>query len=363
MKRHKSVLLIIIVIICHSHTSAQYLDFDSLYLNDANFKQSIEARPDFQNLFNTDEVLKFSIESDFKNLIKRKYKGEYQPATFRYYLNDSIVVTREIKIKPRGNVRRSTCYFPPIMLNFVKGDAFMEQLKEFDKIKMVLDCKRGDAYAQYLLSEYYAYKLYNLITDFSFKVRLFEFTMIDSNDKMKSLQSYAYLIENENQLADRHNSLPFETKNIRDKYTNLETLANGYLFQYLIGNTDWSIPAMHNVKMIKSKNPLIHEPHFIPYDFDYAGIVNTPYAVPDEQLGIESVRERVYRGVCIKEKYLLEAVQRFIKEKESIYELYNSSPFLENRTLSSTISYLDEFYEIIENENRFRRSILENCRQ
>ena len=357
------ILLPLLLILPHKGLIAQYLDFDSLYHSDPDFKESIESRADFQNLFYSEEVLKFTIESDFRSLIKRKYKGEYQPAVFRYYLNDSIVVTRNIKIKPRGNVRRSTCYFPPIMLNFKKGDAFMEQFQEFDKIKMVMDCKRGSAYEQYLLSEYYAYKLYNLITDYSFRVRLFEFTMIDSNDKLKSLQSFAYLIENEKQLAERHNSLPFEIKNIRDRYTNLETLANGYLFQYLIGNTDWSIPAMHNVKMIKSKDPLIQSPHFIPYDFDYAGIVNTPYAVPDELLGIESVRERVYRGVCIDEKYLAEAAVRYIENKDKVYDLYNSSSYLDKRTLQSTISYLDEFYEIIENEFRFKRSILENCRQ
>jgi len=358
-----SIILSAFIIFLQQDLHAQLFDFDSLVLNDVEFKKAIEARPDFKDLFQTDEIIKLTIESDFKNLIKRKYKGEYQPATFRYYVNDTIVITREIKIKPRGNVRRSTCYFPPIMLNFKKGDAMMEQMKEFDKIKMVMDCKRGTSYEQYLLAEYYAYKLYNLITDYSFKVRLFEFTMTDSNNKMKSLQSYAYLIENEKQLAERLNAIPFERKSIRDQLTDLETLARGYLFQYLIGNTDWSIPALHNVKMIKSKDPNKAKPYFVPYDFDYAGIVNTPYAVPDERLGIESVRERVYRGVCIEEQYMLDAAQRFIDQKKEIYDLYRSSTLLDKRTLTATINYLDDFYRIIESDHGFRNNILQNCRQ
>ena len=76
-------------------------------------------------------------------------------------------------------------------------------------------------------------------------------------------------------------------------HTHSPTLGNGYLFQYSIGNTDRSIPGRHNIQMVKSKDSTISKPFVIPYDFDYAGIVNTSYAVPDKNLGIESVTERV----------------------------------------------------------------------
>lgn len=363
MKTLSILTIPILTILYFPGLNGQLMDFDSLYQNDQAFKEQIDSRPEFQDLFHSDEVIKLSIESDFKNLIKRKYKGEYQPATFKYYLNDTVVVTREIKIKPRGNMRRKTCYFPPLMLNFPKKEAVINQIHDFDKMKMVLDCKRGNTYEQYLLSEYYAYKLYNIITDYSFRVRLFEITLIDTNEKMKDLKSYAYIIENVDQLAIRHNAIPIETQNIRDDYTDLNTLSNGYLFQYLIGNTDWSIPGKHNIEIIKSKDPTILTPHFIPYDFDYAGIVNTNYAVPDERLGIGTVRERVYRGVCIDESYIHKAVKNFLDSKEKIYALYNSSGMLDKNNLQSTLKYLDDFYEIIENDKTLRRNILEECRE
>jgi len=363
MKTLSIITVAILSILYCPGLHAQLMDFDSLYQNDQAFKEQIDSRPEFQDLFHSDEVVKLSIESDFKNLIKRKHEGEYQPATFKYYLNDTVLVTREIKIKPRGNMRRSTCYFPPLMLNFPKKEAVLKQVHDFDKMKMVLDCKRGDIYEQYLLSEYYAYKLYNIITDYSFRVRLFEITLVDINEKIKNLKSYAYIIENVDQLAIRHNAMPIETKNIRDNYTDLNTLSQGYIFQYLIGNTDWSIPGKHNIEIIKSKDPTILTPHSIPYDFDYAGIVNTNYAVPDERLGIQTVRERVYRGICIDESYILQAVKKFIDSKEKIYELYNSEGLMGKKNLQNTIQYLDDFYDVIENEKSLERHILKQCRE
>jgi hypothetical protein len=339
----------------------QLLDFDSLYTHNPQFKSAIQARTDFKDIFTGNDLMKVSIESDFKNLVKRKFKGEYQEATLRYFINDTVQVVRNIRIKPRGNMRRQTCYFPPLMLNFPKKEAVLEQVNEFDKMKMVLDCKRGETYEQYLLSEYYAYKLYNLITPYSYRVRLVQMTLLDTNDKFKTMTSYAYLIENIDQVAKRLNAIPVETESIRDQLTELTTLSYVNMFQYLIGNTDWSVPARHNTSMIKSTDPNLPKPYVIPYDFDYAGIVNTMYAVPDERLGIPSVRERVYRGVCVEEKYVRDAAKKFIESKAEIYELYNKS-LLDKNNLRSTIEYLDEFYEIVESEGSLKRNIIESCR-
>ena len=362
MKNTRLILIIILLGLVGFPVIAQIHDFDSLYQHHLTFKQQVQSQPEFEDLFNSDEIIKITIKSDFKNLIKRKYKGEYQPAIFRYYLNDSVVVAREIKIKPRGNMRRSTCYFPPLLLNFPKKETVMKQMHEFDKLKMVVDCKRGNTYEQYLLSEYYAYKVYSLITEYSFRVRLFEVTLIDEQDKVKTMTSYAFIIENIEQLAERLNAIEIETKNVRDQYTDPTTLSYGYIFQYLIGNTDWSIPALHNIKVIKSSDPTKEQPYVIPYDFDYAGIVNTNYAVPDEHLGIEFVRERVYRGVCINEMYIQNSVKKFMEAKDKIYALYNDSEIIDKHNLQQTIRYLDEFYKLIENEFSLKRNILEVCR-
>ena len=227
---------------------------------------------------------------------------------------------------------------------------------------MVLDCKRGKIYEQYLLSEYMVYKALNILTDYSFRVRLIHVTYVDTSEKYKTAIRYAFLIENKEQMAERLNAIPIDNKNVRDKYTDVPLLVNAYLFQYMIGNTDWSIPARHNIQLIKSLDPTVSKPFVIPYDFDYAGIINTSYAVPDENLGIENVRERVYRGVCMNEASIKKGVKNFIDNKERIYALYENSGLLDKNNKRSTLSYLGAFFSIIENENSLKRNILDACR-
>ena len=354
--------LILLLITGLNHSFAQVHDFDSLYKNDKAYKQIFKSSADSKNIFESDEIMNITIESDFKNLVKRKYKDEYQPAILRYYPNDTVVVNRNITIKPRGNMRKGSCFFPPLKLNFSKKETVLKQMKEFDKMKMVLDCKRGKIYEQYLISEYYTYKILNMLTDYSFRVRLIKVTYIDTSEKYKTAIRFAFLIESKEQLAERLNAIPIDNKNVRDNYTDVSTLANAYLFQYLIGNTDWSIPGRHNIQMIKSKDPTLPKPYVIPYDFDYAGIVNTNYAIPDENLGTESVTERVYRGVCIPEAEIKKAAKHFTDKKEQIYQQYENSDLLDKNNKRFTLNYLDEFFRIIENENGLKRNIIDSCR-
>ena len=259
-------------------------------------------------------------------------------------------------------MRKSSCFFPPIKLNFKKKEMIVKEMKEFDKMKMVLDCKKGKTYEQYLLSEYYVYKVLNMLTDYSFRVRLVHVTYVDTSEKYKTSTRYAFIIESKEQLAGRVDCIPVDTKNVNDRYTDIPALVNTYLFQFMIGNTDWSIPGRHNIQMIKSTDPTKQKPYVIPYDFDYSGMVNTSYAVPDENLGIESVRERVYRGVCLPESIIKAGINAFIEKKKDIYELYEGSLLLDKNNKMNSIKYLDEFYMIIENERNVKRDIVDSCR-
>jgi hypothetical protein len=114
--------------------------------------------------------------------------------------------------------------------------------------------------------------------------------------------------------------------------------------------------------MIKSNDPTKPKPFVIPYDFDYAGIVNTNYAIPDENLGIKSVRERVYRGVCLPEASVKHGVQQFLEKKDEIYSIYENDHLMDKNNKRNTLSYLNEFYKIIESENSAKRYILDSCR-
>lgn len=362
-KKNTIFLCLLFCFIGNIKLNAQIHDFDSLTEHNESFSRIAKAIGDTLDLFNDDKPLQVTLRSDFKNLIKQKFKDEYQEAVFTAMFNDTVQVVRNIEIKPRGNMRKQTCFFPPIKLNFPKKEAYLKQIENFDKLKLVLDCKRGDTYEQYLLSEYYAYKLQNILCEYSLRVRLLHVTYIDNSGKYKDITRYAFLIESINQLAERTNMVRVETAGtIRDLRTNLNVLTDVYLFQYLIGNTDWSISGKHNMYYLKSNDLQIIEPLVVPYDFDIAGIVNANYAVPNEILEIESVRERLYRGLCLSGPQLEQARIKVVHNKEKIYSLYNQTLYLSKSNKKSTVNYINEFFSIMENDKLFKREILESCR-
>ena len=360
----KTILFTVILIFSNQIIVAQVHNFDSLYKNNESFKNYVETTPDFKDLFLSDEVMNITIASDFKNLVKTKGKEEYQHALFQYQMNDTILLTRDIKIKARGKSRKNICFFPPIQLNFPKKEVIISQLKEFDKMKMVMDCKKGGGInEQYILSEFLAYKMLNILTDYSYRVRLIRVTYIDISGKFDTATRYAFIVENKNQMAERLNTIALDVKSIRDQFIEKKTLVNSYLFQYLIGNTDWSIPGGHNMLLIKSKDPVLTEPFVVPFDFDLAGIVNASYATPNPEADISNVRERYYMGICLPDDQVRAGLKVYLERKDEIYAIYQNSDLLYDKVKRSTIQYLDEFYEIVEDDDKFSNRILESCKR
>ena len=357
----RQLSIIILLVFCSIFSLAQNHDFDSLYNNNEFFKKSFDATPDAQDLFLVDEVMNITIESDFKYLVKKKGKEEYQPAVFKYYMNDTVTLVRDITIRARGISRKNRCFFPPIKLNFQKEKAVTKQMEEFSKLKLVSDCQRGDAFEQFVISEYLIYKLLNITTDYSFKVRLIHVTYIDTGEKYKTDSKYAFLIENKNQMAKRLDAMAIDLKSVRDEYMEKSTLINTYIFQYLIGNTDWSVPGSHNIQFLKSNDPVITKPFIVPYDFDLAGIVDANYAFPRAELPIKTVRERLYLGMCLPEAEIKDGLKVYLEKKDEIYALYQNSELLDIENKRKSIIYLNEFYDIIEKEDKLSRSILEAC--
>ncbi len=352
---------ITVAFICLYNPIAAQYNFDTLYKHDPAFKAIVKNIVDTLDIYAYDEPLKITIESDFKSLYKNKMKDEYQKAILRFDFNDTIEVSRKIKIKPRGGIRKEVCYYPPLKLNFPKKETKLEYIKEFDKMKMVVQCKQGPEFERYLLAEYMVYKLYNLLSKYSLRVRLLKVRYVDTGSKRKPMESYAFIIEDIDQLAQRINGVKLERKNVRDPYLFRDQSTVVFLFEYFIGNTDWSIPALHNIKLIKPMDQTINKVYVIPYDFDYSGIVNASYAVVPEELGIEDVRQRLYRGYCRTPEELHKAIGIFKEKKEAIYALYNQSKLFDKSYIKSTVKYIDEFYQIVDSKYGFKNKILNAC--
>jgi hypothetical protein len=363
MKTCIRILFPVLLFLTESSVFAQH-DFDSLYKHKTSFKQQFKAHEDTIDFYSNDELLEFSLEANFKDIAKNKYDDSYRDAILNYQLNDTVSVTRHLKIKPRGKSRKNICYYPPLKINFKKKELKLDQLKNFDKIKLVGACKNGKQYEQYVLSEYYIYKSYEQLTKYSFKTRLLRIKYIDTGRrKPKSKTRIAFVIEPVDLLTQRLDAIEIEVKRIHPDLTNYELINTLSVFQYMIGNTDFSIPGLHNTKLIKSKDPNIFAPVAIPYDFDYTGIIDAHYAIPSDVLHIESVTERLFRGFCRTEEEFKKTFDLFNIKKESIYNLYETSPYLDKRVKKKTISYLDSFYNTINNDQEIQREFLDACRK
>lgn len=314
-------------------------------------------------LFQSDEPLFLTLSMDVRKVIRDIEEEESHLAEIRYTDQEGDEIKLPVKIKVRGNFRKdpANCDFPPLRLNFssttVKNTIFEGQ----DKVKLVTHCRsRKELYEQNVLKEYLAYKLYNLFTEESYCVRLVHMTYADTKGKIDTLEKMAFLIEPNQQMARRNDCEFLKIEHLQQERTNRQKMNMLSVFQYMIGNTDWSVWALHNVILLKEDPTAL--PIVVPYDFDWCGMVNAPYAVPAENLPIESVRTRWYRGFCRPDAELQLALDEFRQRREEIYATCRSVPLLSEKDLNKTIKYMDQFFKTMENPNAVKVAFHQNCR-
>ncbi len=297
-----------------------------------------------KGLFASDQILKVRLSGNMKELMKdRDDDMHYHNIRLSYQEADSSQVSIPIKARTRGNFRRTEagCTYPPLLLNFNKGQTPAKSIfHRQNKLKLVTPCS-GD---KYVLREYLVYRLYNLITPKSFRARLVKIVFDDSLRGKTSEGLFGILLEDEDQMARRNSSSIMEGKALRPEQTSSEDFLSMAVFQYMIGNTDWSVQYFQNVKLISSGRNL---PSTVPYDFDHAGIVSAPYAVPEQALLLHSVRERRFRGYCLPLTSYETTIALFNQRKEEIYRVYTKCPWLEESYINATVRYLDEFFATI----------------
>lgn len=310
-------------------------------------------------LFSEDGVFDISLKFDISEYRKKKDDQEYMDASISYVSHgDSII--RDIKLRSRGEFRRKFCEMPPVMLNFDMDDSTKGGFHNINKLKMVTVCPEGSE--EYLLKEYLTYKLYSVLTENSFNVRLLRVNYINTSKEDKAITDYAFVIEPVELLAKRIESVEIKTTNLTQKNVKPGMMDRVAIFNYMIGNTDWSVPIAHNVQLFAQYNsdqPDLAIP--VPYDFDFAGIVNTHYAAPFHTLGINSTRERLYLGICRDKDTFLKALMEFAAKKEEFYKVIVDFPILDQRSKDDMIYFLDGFFEDLKKPETLARTLLREC--
>ena len=315
-----------------------------------------------KEIFASGEPLVFTLEADFDQLRDdREEESEERPGRM-ILVSSGGEVSFPIRLRTRGNFRLQAyiCPFPPLRLSFPADSVGGTALEGQDKLKLVTHCRDWDSYEQNVLEEYLAYRIYHLLTDISFRVQLALITYRDTSGKQDPISRVGFLIEDEGHLAERLGGEMLEVPAAHAEDFAPEQAGLMYLFQFMIGNTDWSMLRFHNVKLVR-----IGWDYFpIPYDFDFSGFVDAPYAGPNPLLAqrISSVRERLYWGICSDRIDYPSLFSHFNELHARILELIRSQPGLREEDARAAVDYIEEFYRIINDGRSVDRMILRACR-
>jgi hypothetical protein len=351
MKRHYFIL---IILLCCIKSFSQNSFINSVDVP----KPSTLVHDHTIDLFASEEVLQMQLIFDMKKFIRTKNKQEYFPATLTVKFNETDSVSLNIKIKARGFMRLNYCSFPPIMLKFKDS----EQPFGKENLKLVTHCNNFSTSENYVFKEYLAYKLFNQVTPYSFKTRLVRITYVDVHNS-KKITAYGFLIENEEKLAERNNSLVVKNLQISQKHMNPTDMARLAVFNYMIGNTDWSIQLQHNIKVLQSLESISDKGIPVAYDFDYSGMVNTNYSAPTAGIPIKNVTERHYMGLCFEDEELKPVLEEFEGLHDEFLKTIREFEYLSTTEKTHVEKYIQGFYKNNRNQNYLVTDLNKTCKR
>lgn len=299
------------------------------------------------------------IALNWRTLEKQKKEKAYHTCQTKILIQGRDTLHLPARIKTRGNMRLSICAYPPLKLKFDKADLARCHLSDLNEMDIVHPCHDGETYDQFLLREYMAYKIWEIVSPYHFKTQLVRLHYHNEDGSAAHESSYAILVENAEEVADRlgarRNKTPVISHNAIDRLPMLHVA----LFQFMIGNTDWHITSRHNLEFfgVPGHSLLVT----VPYDFDYSGLVSAPYAAPHLSLDLPSVSIRYYQGWCYEEEEVARVLQVYHDNKERILALPSMIPGLDERSVKHTTDYLNDFYDIIENPHKLKHQIIRHC--
>ena len=307
-----------------------------------------------------DATLDLTIRTDLRALIRDRGEDRSEhKGVVRFSPGSGGVDSAAVELRTRGIFRRrpSVCTFPPLRLTTGRRAARDTPFAEDRRIKLVTHCRSSDQYEQYVLQEYLIYRAYSLLTDLSLRARLARITYEDVTGREKPVTRYAILIEDERRLAERHRLRVAADTGAPIARVDPHQLALVAVFQYFIGNTDWSIRALHNVLLLADSAR-----HLFPvvYDFDWSGVIGTRYAQPDTSLPIETVQQRLFAGYCGAPEDFEPIFAKFRQNRAAIEALYHLAP-LEREHRERALRYYGVFFRMIDDPRRVKNEMLGRC--
>lgn len=330
---------------------------------------SVEAaESNIAALFDDDEPLSITIDAPITTLMEYRPDKAELKGTLAYTDTDGSDRRIGLKLRTRGNYRRDKehCDFAPLRLNLKKGDAIGTLFHGQDKLKLVTHCKSSNSsYEQLVLREYLAYRLFRELSDLSFGVRLLKVTYFDT-EKAKDLTRLGFIIEDDSDLARRNTMKRVKSRHIPHDGIDHERQNLIHVFEYMIGNTEYSLVnpepdknCCHNTDVMSQtgNEPYLH----VPYDFDFSGLVNAPYAQPNPKYPIKDVRTRLYKGICSNNALLPETLALFRSKRADIFAVIDTAGTVSASSAKSVRRYIEDFYAIIDDPDEVQKKLTDKC--
>jgi hypothetical protein len=320
---------------------------------------AIEALPLFASL----DPFDITITADFKAVQRDRDvdSKKLYPGTMAIVKDGAAGKPIPIQLRTRGHVRRNPrlCEFAPLRLEFPKDGLEGTVFAGLRFIRLGTHCQSEDVYQQYTLKEYLANRLLATLTPRAMRARLARVTYADTDAGKKPFTRFGIFFEDADDLAKRMEAREEQVERLMFGVLDQPSLLFMSLFQYMIGNSDYSIISLHNVMILRDAK---HVRYAVPYDFDYSGLVNAHYALPAKGLGLASVQERMYRGPCKTEAEVSQALEPFRAKQAELLALPASLPGLDDSHRRNTEKYLNEFFELIGRPDRVRKIFVTDCR-
>ncbi len=312
----------------------------------------------YLSLFEEDDLLEVSLRFDVSKFLKKADRDQTFDGIMTMHFSKSDSLESEVTLKYRGNSRYENCKYPPKRVTFNKPLYEVSDSGRIKSMKLVNQCQQGSIYGDYVIREYLVYKLYNVLTDTSFRARLISLSYIDSENKRKPTTQYGILLEPERLLEKRLNLLENKTQSLSQKHMNPGIINRLAIFHYMVSNWDWSVPGQHNTTVFVSTRPeFASEGIPIPYDFDLTGVVNADYSIPPPDLGIETNRDRMFSGICRSREVYQGELMAFLGKKDEFYSVITDFPYLSKGEKKDIIIFLDRFFDQLENPRSLDRMI------
>ncbi|MGB5435536.1 MAG: hypothetical protein WBM98_06560 [Maribacter sp.] len=315
-------------------------------------------------LFSSDTVIHIKMNYVNKAVKKSTNDSTYLDLDLGYQIGNNEWKNLPVSIRSRGNNRLKTCYFVPIKLKIKKEDNKGTLFKGNKELKLVLPCLTENARNDYLLKEFLAYKLYELVSPYHFKTRLLNITLSEARGKkIKVHKIKGFFIEDIKKVANRHGGKVLK-RNVHPMQQDALCSVQNAFFQFMIGNTDFSTAYQHNEKLLFVNNTTMP----VPYDFDMSGLCNTSYSVVSQVGGdvlpITEVTQRMYRGFKRDNKVFIEVRDQFLENKSKMLEMIASykDHFETPKAYIQCTSYINEFFDVIADDSKFNNEILNRAR-